>query len=146
VTSRHLTPAEKAHELATWTHEIDDEGVGPLLAPLNAIDGVCTVQSCIGHVKRTSEVERYVENGCIEMRLDEKRTQLFYEAMPVVAAIRGVDDVLIHWRVSTEQRCTVWFQPGNIAPVVGALVAALSKGDAGARLDPNPGVTEERCA
>jgi len=63
--SRHLTDAEKAQILSEWSRlqrtlrPIDrdvpgcrgypDRDILPLCDALNAIDGVCTVQSCAGH-------------------------------------------------------------------------------------------------
>ena len=128
---QYLTPAEKAHTLEAWESgagesSYADEGVRPLVARLNAIEGVCTVQSCIGHVRESREDgSRYVENGCIEMRLDESRTAAFYASMARLRAVEGVDDVAISWR-TPYQVCNVWFAPGRIEAVVDALVEILA--------------------
>jgi hypothetical protein len=144
--NRYLTPAEKTLALESWLRdgEIDDPGAREQCNRLNRIEGVCTVQSCIGHVKQTSAVARDVQSGCIEMRLDETRTILFYSAMPTLKAITGVEDAVIHFRAD-EQRCTVWFEPGLMTTVVDALVRGLSPAAVGI-LEPNPnGGQEARC-
>jgi hypothetical protein len=128
---RYLTSAEKCAELEGWVTEgadarFADEGVRPLMDRLNALEGVCSVQSCIGHVReRRSDGTRYVENGHVELRLDAERTRLFYAAMPTLRAINGVDDVTISWR-TPYQVCNVWFQPGRMPAVVDALFSALA--------------------
>jgi hypothetical protein len=128
---QYLTPDEKVVTLEAWESGTGesayaDPGVRPLVAQLNAIGGVCTVQSCIGHTyERQADGSRRVENGCIEMRLDEERTRLFYAGMARLRFVPGVDDVMICWR-TPYQVCNVWFQPGRIAPVVGALVEILA--------------------
>lgn len=124
---RYLTPAEKAGELAAWTdNDGADEGTRPLMERLNAIDGVCTVQSCIGHV-RPSKIDgaTLVENGHVELRLDEACTRRFYAGMPRLRALPGVDDVAISWR-TPYQVCNVSFQPGGIELVVELLVEILA--------------------
>lgn len=144
---RYLTPAEKALTLESWlTGQVDapyaDEGVHPLMARLNAIEGVCTVQSCIGHVRESrADGSRYVESGHIEMRLDERATARFYAGLGALVALPGREDALISWRPGY-QVCTVWFQPGRMAQFVDALVAILAPSsttrDEGARSDEVP--------
>lgn len=127
----YLTLAEKARTLADWQSgpdgDLADPGIRPLMDRLNAIEGVCTVQSCIGHAKpsTTTPGATYVENGCVEMRLDERATKAFYAGMPRLRAIPRVDDVAISWR-TPYQVCNVWFQPGNIEPVVAMLIEVLA--------------------
>lgn len=124
---RYLTAEEKLDELTAWAEdECADEGVRPLVARLNAIDGVCTVQSCIGHV-RPSKIDgsRLVENGHVELRLDEERTRLFYAGMPRLRSTASVEDVSISWR-TPYQVCNVWFEPGNIERVVDVLAEVLA--------------------
>lgn len=130
----YLTETEKSRTMQSWNGRLSDAaddlvdpGVRPLMDRLNRIDGVCTVQSCIGHVKLSFDDpgQRYVMNGHIEMRLDERATKAFYVGMPRLRALSGVDDVAISWR-TPYQVCNVWFQPGNIERVVDVLEKVLA--------------------
>jgi hypothetical protein len=124
---RYLTESEKRKELRYWeTDDCADPGVRPMMARLNALDGVCTVQSCIGHVQEQhADGSRYILNGHVEMRLDAQRTQQFYDGMGRLRALPGVDDVMICWR-PPYQVCNVWFQPGGMPEVVDMLVEILA--------------------
>lgn len=126
--TRYLTPKEKVLELASWAQDRGaDPGVRPLMDRLNAIKGVCTVQSCVGHSEPSTCTPGadYVESGNIELRLDEERTRSFYGGMSRLAAVPGVETPEIQWRAK-EQRCAVWFRPGSIERVADALVEILS--------------------
>lgn len=96
---RYLTPAEKAAHLAEFEryktipgiwrcdHEDDHGGRGsvdhevlPLVDDLNALDGVCTIQSCCGHrwqVPGEPEGVECVYHGQLWIRLDERMARNF---------------------------------------------------------------------
>lgn len=89
---RYLTPAEKAKRLDRWHQErsdpedtYPDPEVYELTDHLNAIEGVCTVQSCYGHpdeVVTAAGVEQY---GYLWLRLSEAMTKLFLVHAPALA-------------------------------------------------------------
>lgn len=126
VSGRHLTPAEKARHLEEWERETtDDEGVRPLMALLNQIDDVCTVQSCVGHARGRADGSVYVESAHVEMRLGERATRAFYAAMPRTRSLPFVEDALLSMRPGYEV-ASVWGQPGSLAGIVGQLVLVLA--------------------
>jgi hypothetical protein len=97
--TRFLTPEEKAFEMAEferykalpgiWRRDhADDHGgrgrvdheVLPLCDALNALDGVCTIQSCCGHVWQVPgepEGVECVHRGQLWIRLDERMARNF---------------------------------------------------------------------
>lgn len=94
---RYLTPSEKAEQIAAWhqqradfenqrpTLNRDPAGLGfpdpeiyNLTDRLNAIEGVCTVQSCSGHVIGIQDVQW---NANLWLRLSEPITEQFLECV-----------------------------------------------------------------
>ncbi len=88
-TTRFLTDPEKDREIASFAARREDKAhyrtahpearggegwidpeVLPLVDALNAIPGVCTIQSCSGHAR-----ESYVTDGQLWLRLDESTTR-----------------------------------------------------------------------
>jgi len=101
--SRFLTPEEKRDHLDTWRRlradfehqrrDLEGEFLGgrgyPDLAVyeltdrLNAIDGVCTVQSCAGHrqLAPSDDAEERVWNGQVWLRLSEVMMEWFLRSV-----------------------------------------------------------------
>jgi hypothetical protein len=133
--TRYLLPGEKSTVLADWVAEpnskdpMGDGDVDPearvLLAPLNRLDGVCTVQSCVGHHVQRKPYD-YVKSGHIELRLSEERTRQFYAAMPVVALQDWCEDICLHWR-SSHQCALIVFRVGRMSTAVQALLTAFGE-------------------
>lgn len=124
--ARYLTPAEKARHLEEWERATtDDEGVRPLMARLNRIADVCTVQSCVGHRRDRADGSVYVESAHVEMRLSERATKAFYAAMPTLGALRFVEDAIISMRPGYEV-ASVLGKPGSLPDIVDQLVLALA--------------------
>ena len=119
--TRYLLPGEKEAILAQW-EEVGgaDAGVAELLSRLNAVDGVCSVQSCIGHVVQRESYD-YVQSGCIEMRLSEQRTRQFCSAMPLVGVKSWCEDICLHWR-NPYQCAQVIFRVGQMNRAADALL------------------------
>lgn len=84
--NRYLTPREKILTVSRWleyrsSHEIPEDAGGrgypdpevfPLTDQINNIDGVCTIQSCSGHIsKDLIEGEPCLWNGQLWLRLSE---------------------------------------------------------------------------
>lgn len=134
--NRYLTPAEKAAHLEAWLRDdaVTDPGARELLEPLNLLEGVCTVQSCIGHSRPLRDGGVEVLSGHIEMRLDQEMVRRFYAAAPALASLTGVEDVVISQRPGREV-CAVWFAPGEMPVVVVALVGALTQNEAAPRCE-----------
>lgn len=123
--TRYLEPAEKVLELESWAQNTGaDEGARAHVDQLNRIEGVCTVQSCIGHIVDTASGRR-VFSGTIEMRLSSSATLRFYAGMPEIAKLEGFEDVTIQWRPGYEI-CSVVFAPGQMARFVDKLVEVLA--------------------
>lgn len=123
--SRYLEPAEKVRELEAWSANTGaDEGARVHVDRLNRIEGVCTVQSCIGHVAETTSGQ-HVQSGTIEMRLSSAALLRFYAAMPEIAKLEGFEDVSIRWRPGQEI-CCVSFLPGGLSRFVDKLVEVLT--------------------
>ena len=92
----HLTPAAKAEELLRWSAQRADQsyrgapGAGfpdpevfDLCDRLNAIRGVCTLQSCAGHPR--AEGREWSCPGQVWLWLDEPTWLLFLETAPEFA-------------------------------------------------------------
>jgi hypothetical protein len=108
----YLTEDEKRCRLDDWESQSgEDPGVRSWCDKLNKLDGVCTVQSCIGHVRRNDCDVVSVDSGHIEFRLDQHRTMQFYSALPIIRGVLGCENVIICWRPGY-QICSVWFYPG----------------------------------
>lgn len=115
---RWLTPDEKEREVSYWLSYREN---GPFSIPppegelgglgypdpeifaltdrLNAIDGVCTVQSCAGH-RIKHETGDYVHFGQLWLRLSEDMSLAFYR--------HGFE-----WRRANQgliTQCAIWFQ------------------------------------
>jgi hypothetical protein len=122
---RYLTPAEKARELEGFERsETPDEGIRPLMAQLNRIADVCTVQSCIGH-RRRANGSVYVESAHVEMRLGERATKAFYDAMPRLKDLPFVEDAILSLRPGY-QVASVWGTPGSLPAIVDQLALVLA--------------------
>lgn len=123
---RYLTPAEKARLLEEWESATTaDEGVRPLMAQLNRIEDVCTVQSCIGHARDRADGSVYVESAHVEMRLGERATKAFYDAMLRLKDLPFVEDTILSLRPGY-QVASVWGTPGSLPAIVDQLALALA--------------------
>lgn len=115
--SRYLTPAEKAQEIERWmrlraeaerdgfTGESDrkgghgyvDRGVLALTDALNAIEGVCTLQSCEGHEYSNGDGTRTSGAGGIWIWLDEPLARAFYRRASDLAEEPSIEQVALLW-------------------------------------------------
>jgi hypothetical protein len=122
----YLTNDEKREQLA-WLKEsavagrLDSPDLPELFEQLNAIPGVVTVQSCVGH--RQGD---HVESGHIELRLDHQATTRFIEGMGRLRRHEWSECASLHWRVRDEQRALFEFRPGFIVEATEALEEILA--------------------
>lgn len=98
--ARYLTPATKAEELGhLYSTNLLDSGILPFLEKLNAISGLVTLQSCIGHWKNDySTGEKYLQPTSFWLRLNESMAQLFYRNAFKLRSLPGIDDVSIRFQ------------------------------------------------
>jgi hypothetical protein len=104
---RFLTVEEKQAELAAWdalcrasrADRADEGGRGfpdadmiPWCATLNAIPGVCTVQSCAGH--GSVGHPGYVSSAHLWLRLDKTMSAAFDAEAFALAANNGIESVV----------------------------------------------------
>lgn len=76
-----------------------DPGTLPVLEKLNAISGLVTLQSCIGHQKTCNVTgDTYLQPACFWLRLDESMSQAFYRAAFTLGALPGIDSVAIRFQ------------------------------------------------
>lgn len=125
---RYLTPSAKVDELERWMawrdeasrngftgeagrlggHGFVDRGILPLVDALNAIDGVCTLQSCEGHTYphdgpddgyRCPDCgDRVMHTGAqIWLWLSEPLARRFYERAHELAETPLVEQVALLW-------------------------------------------------
>jgi hypothetical protein len=120
--SQHLTLDEKVHHLAEWAekrttmphttvetggHGLPDAEVFTLTDALNALPGVCTVQSCAGHrLRSVIDGEEYRQPAGVWLRLGPEAFACFMEQAPLLARTPGIEAV------------RVLFSTGHIGPVV----------------------------
>lgn len=95
LTERYLTPAEKEYIFDTSTWSQVDSGLLPYLSRLNSLDGVCTIQSCIGHCHKLAYGSGdHVESGNLWLRLSEAMSEQFRQRVglltlsPLVRQVR----------------------------------------------------------
>lgn len=89
---RFLTPTEKQEVLREWAekrqvsrpasdpggHGWPDPEIFPLCVSLNALPGVCTLQSCAGHrAVESGKGQTFPSSGHLWLRLDEDNTREF---------------------------------------------------------------------
>lgn len=99
---RWLTPEEKAREVGAWDavkgQDVPEDSGGrgfpdPDMVPwcdrLNALPGVCTVQSCAGHRR----ADGYMSSGHLWVRLDEGMAQAFDRRALDLAAHDYIEEV-----------------------------------------------------
>ena len=113
---RHLTASEKARELALWKQTradllevvgpgVPDPGMVPWCEKINAISGVCTVQSCAGH-----ENGERGPGGHLWLRLDEQRARAFYGCAFGLAKQKGIERVCLIYQRYGHEIVEVQFQ------------------------------------
>ena len=94
---RHLSPDEKAEILSIWCEEQRVEATGPgdpdpdmipWCEKLNALPGVCTVQSCSGHLENG-----HLRSGHLWLRLDSSMSGAFDDAAFRLAAAPCMEQV-----------------------------------------------------
>lgn len=97
MTVRHLTPDHKATILAEWESLAAAADSGPgcadsLIVPwcdrLNAIHGVCTLQSCAGHIENG-----YLHSGHIWLWLDQAKSAEWDRRAYELATARTIERV-----------------------------------------------------
>jgi hypothetical protein len=97
--SRYLTTAEKTAELDGWRRTRDafagivgpgvpDPEMIPWCEKINALPGVCTLQSCSGHPD--GEIPRL---GHLWLRLDDRRAASFHARAFELAAKTGIERI-----------------------------------------------------
>ena len=81
---RYLTTEEKEKRLALWHREradpndtYPDPEVYDLTDRLNAIEGLCTAQSCYGHPDEITAAAGVKQYGYLWLRLSEEMTEQF---------------------------------------------------------------------
>jgi hypothetical protein len=92
----YLTPEGKAEELASWERHkaggrgkggqgFPDDAIFPLCAELNAMPGICTLQSCAGHPATERE---HVYSGQLWLWLDRPTFWWFVQNAPQLTRCR----------------------------------------------------------
>lgn len=99
--TRYLTPAEKEFVLERWAADLNRHGLeerpgggypDPDMVPwcdrINALPGVCTVQSCQGHIENG-----YLRPGHLWLRLDEPTATAFDREAFRLAGVESIEQV-----------------------------------------------------
>jgi len=137
--SRFLTPEEKRDHLDTWRRlradfehqrrDLEGEFLGgrgyPDLAVyeltdrLNAIDGVCTVQSCAGHrqLAPSDDAEERVWNGQVWLRLSEVMMEWFLRSVYTLSSTSEIERVQLIFDRWGGDVVDIVFQGMNKGPV-----------------------------
>ena len=114
--ARHLSPSTKRRELARWkglrlsagTKSGDpDPDIYPLCDRLNALPGVCTLQSCAGH--RNGNV---LDSGHLWLWLDRRTAERFDRNAWALAAFPTIERVARFYSPSGQEITVIEFQ-GN---------------------------------
>lgn len=116
---RWLTPAEKAETLRAWettkreSPVVDRGGAGypdPTIVPwcdrINGLPGVCTLQSCAGHLKDGG----ILHSGHLWLKLSEQVSAEFRQAAFELAGSPGIERVEMIFQPSGEEVASVTFQ------------------------------------
>ena len=101
---QHLTPEAKVQVLAEWQAAKDgprgaggsgfpDDAIISLCDQLNELEGICTLQSCSGHPR--SSTQRWASPGQLHVWLDERRFVRFLSVADGVARMPLIDDVRV---------------------------------------------------
>jgi len=127
---RYLSPALKADNLKYWEqvkrdrpadakdgYGFPDPPIYDLCDRLNAIEGVCTVQSCAGHRMAAADGSgEYQHVGKLWLRLSEPLALRFYERAPELASVYPtIQRVFVFWHESGEEVVDVLFQGLNVS-------------------------------
>lgn len=101
--NRYLTEQEKQREMemleerCRWTLCGRSDGVDiemiPFLWELNELDGVMSLQSCIGHEVEGEDGVVYYNDGYLWVKLSEKLARRFYQRAFKLARRKGVERV-----------------------------------------------------
>ena len=93
--SRYLLAADKATAIAhlRTATELDD-GIRPYLDRLNAIPGLCTLQSCTGHlIAKHDDGSTTKRSGQFWIHLDQQMHKVFRENVFAFAAHPNMEEV-----------------------------------------------------
>lgn len=123
---QHLTPELKHQVLLAWEElkargrvtgnkeggeGYPDEAVFPLCDRLNALDGVCTMQSCAGHRRPSADrVGQYIYPGEVWLWLSESMLRWFAEAAGRLAGQDGIEAVSVLYGRYDDNRAVVSIQ------------------------------------
>jgi hypothetical protein len=144
---RYLTPAHKAAVLAEWAkrkstprpqdarggHGYPDPGIFDLCDRLNAIDGVCTLQSCAGHSEAESDGGLYPANLWLWLAADQARGFERAASQFQVAMWPTVDRLAKHWQPDGQEVVEISFVRHDhpaFRSTCDAIVAFVSRLDA----------------
>jgi hypothetical protein len=151
---RWLTPWDKMREVANWDEtkrdfatraDIPDHPLGGYGYPdpeiyavcdrLNALPGVCTLQSCAGHERANDDGSKYVYAGQLWLWLDMKRAAAFERVAPTLAASPLVERLRKLWLRDGREVVDVEFTSGDQFTAATKLIcrffAELARGRAG---------------
>ena len=114
--SRYLTATEKSHELEAWSR-IQAECVGlsgpgmpdpeimPWCEKINALDGICTLQSCAGH----RGGERGL-GGHLWLRLDRAKARIFQNRAFELTRHSGIERISLIYQPWGQEVVQIEFQ------------------------------------
>ena len=97
LSGRYLIAQEKAQGLAAWQDTLAARMVGAgapdpeiilWCEKINAIRGICTLQSCVGH-----EIGERGPLGCLWLRFNKEKARAFHERAFELAERSGIDRV-----------------------------------------------------
>lgn len=133
--TRYLTEAEKARELAAWCETLGnpiggpgspDTEIIPWCQKINALEGICTVQSCAGHA--ASERDDYESCGHFWIRLDEDRASLFHRRAFELAEHSVIERVSLIYQSWGQEVVEIYFRgraTGQLKDSMGVILAFL---------------------
>ncbi len=130
---RYLTPEGKAAVLAEWGATlaalhgqtgpgVPDPAIVPWCTRLNAMEGVCTLQSCAGHVERDGTRTA----GHLWLWLDMRRSQEWNRRAHELAATPGVERVARLYSPWGQEVHEVWFEGEERGRLTSSLAAITS--------------------
>ncbi len=113
--NRHLTPAEKTRELARWAEICStspssgpgtpDPEIVPWCERINELDGICTLQSCAGHLDG-----EHGHEGHIWLWLDRDRLNELQDRGIELADRNGIERVSVIYQPWGQEIVEVCFK------------------------------------
>ncbi len=109
ICGRYLTNAQKRIELIEFERRripdwdglvsLPDRSMIQYLTELNSIPGLCTLQSCSGHIKEDArDRSEYITNGSLWIWLSQEMMQRFYVAAFELRQRSGIEKLTIQFQ------------------------------------------------